>query len=102
MWVILWQTYFLNAGQLVATGNRPSLHQLHLDSNDISHPAKPLPLFLRLSVVSLHLLLSFFLFSFCSKGKNPEAKNDIKPPQRLYRDYRFKMPALPVPPFLCA
>lgn len=38
--------------------------------------------------------------AFCSKGKNPEAKNDIKPPERLHRDYCLKMPALPVPPLL--
>jgi len=37
---------------------------------------------------------------FCSKGekgKNPEAKNDIKPPESLHRDYCLKMPALPEP-----
>lgn len=41
-----------------------------------------------------YLLSAAFLFKKRKKGKNPEAKNDIKSPERLHRDYCLKMPAL--------
>lgn len=60
-------------------------------------PSLSLSQFYPFTRLPLFLLCHLFSAAFCSEGekaKNPETKkNDIKPPERLHRDYCLKMPA---------
>lgn len=60
-------------------------------------PSLSLSQFYPFTCLPLFLPCHLFSAAFCSEGekaKNPETKkNDIKPPERLHRDYCLKMPA---------